>query len=427
MSAAPGRRSCLALGRRFALVAALVAGAGALATPVTATAAEYTVYQCRDLQKPAEVTAGFFSHANASVYADNCASGGQVEITVANNTLSPFGSQDQFIGYAINLPASLPSSRITGITSLMSVAAKKGDVTLSRGFLGIHGDPGGVLSRRDIPAGDWPGFTDETEGAAFPGGGSRYAHVLVHCYGPCDFQSAPTIRVKRVAITINDPAEPNTAAPHPFGLFDGAAQRGVRPVRITVGDADSGVSRVELRTADGTLMATTPNGAACTYTRPSPCPQVRSQEELSVDTTKLPEGAQSLKAWVVDAAGNVLKADLPTITVDNVPDPVPPPAARPKATVGFKVSNRSPRRGQKIKLFGTVTPAPSKGARVVIEAKKGKHWITAAVVRTRAAGAFTWSHSFKTRGTYRMRARLLGTADPAVKPGSSSTRTFRVR
>lgn len=96
--------------------------------------------------------------------------------------------------------------------------------------------------------------------------------------------------------------------------------------------------------------------------------------------------------------------------------------------VQFKLPSKAKaRRTVKFRGVMQVDPLPSRGARVVIESKVGRKWVTAAVVRSRAGGAFTWSHAFRTRGSYRFRARVLGSGDLAAKVGQSAERKLRVR
>jgi hypothetical protein len=394
--------------------------------PATAAATPYSIYQCSDSAgNPAELTPGFFSAFVAGPN-DRCAARSPLEANLGNgNVLAPYGSEWQAAGVQFSVPAELPNTRITRAYAKLSVAPKKDGGANSYGHFAINTESGS-LYMAGIPQGDWAGFTDAGQGADVPGG-ARTVQFLIQCYGPCAFQAYPTMALRQAILTLDESTLPAAPKPEPVGLLDGTPQSGTRALRFAASDGDSGVQRVELHTSDGTLIGSTGAGAGCSYTRPAPCPQSRPQEEIAVDTSELAAGAQALELWTVDAAGNVRKTALPSITVAAPTGPGPAPA-RTKAKVAFKVSSAKPRRGAKVTLSGTVTPVPANKSRVMIETrgKKGK-WITAAVVSLRAGGKYSWSHRFGTRGTYKMRARLLGTGDKLVKPGFSSTRTFRVR
>ncbi|MDO9354968.1 MAG: hypothetical protein Q7T55_14820 [Solirubrobacteraceae bacterium] len=412
-------------GQRSVLL--LATACGLVTTGAPASAASYEILQCNDGAGHAvEVSPGFVTAAATVQPNDRCGAGGRLELSLGpSNTLSPFGSQWQSMGISLDVPASMPNARITKARANVYVSPKTGDPTLSYGDFSIHGETG-ALSGEGIPAGSWNGIASADKEATAPGAGSRFMRFFVSCYGPCDFQGAPpAMSIGRIAVTINDPTPPVATRPEASGMLDGTVQSGRRTVRFTASDLDSGVNRVELRTAAGGGLTSTTVGQGCSYTRPAPCPATRV-EALEFDTAAFPDGVQQLELWTVDGAGNLTKTPLPPFTTKNRPDP-PGPITRTKAKVAFKVSSKTPRRGAKVTLSGTVTPMPGSKSRVMIETRTKKGWITAAVVRLRAGGTYTWTHRFGTRGPYKMRARLLGTGDPLVKPGTSNTRTFRVR
>ncbi len=125
----------------------------------------------------------------------------------------------------------------------------------------------------------------------------------------------------RAQLTLEDSALPGAISLEGRGLFAGGAQQGTRQVIFSVGDEDSGVDHVELHRQDGALAGMTTGAAGCVWDQPAPCPRQRGQETINVDTTGLGEGAQTLDAWIYDAAGNRRTQTLPTIIVDNIPAP----------------------------------------------------------------------------------------------------------
>lgn len=100
-----------------------------------------------------------------------------------------------------------------------------------------------------------------------------------------------------------------------------------------------------------------------------------------------------------------------------------------KSSVHFKASKRRASSGAVVKFAGRVMakPLPKRGVRVVIEAQAGSRWVTAAVIRTKASGKFSWSHRFSNRGSYRLRARVLGSSDLPAQPSSSRFVGLRVQ
>jgi hypothetical protein len=408
----------------FARVAALLLPTVAvpLAAAPVAGATPYTITQCARGSAGGELTTGFVAAANLTMTSHCTDANGLITFAISG-TLSPDGAHtNSQMGYTISVPDSMPNTTITGVASRMSFSSKHGNDGLSYGDIASYGDGG-------IQWGDLLTFPAGTTAmpSVYPwsrsGAGSRNFYTRLQCYYDCEFDSPATaMTLDRLQVTLDDPAAPSTPAAAAVGLLDGAGQSGTRHLTVSASDADSGISTFELRMQSGTLLAASA-ATGCSYTRPAPCPSSRINVDLAADTTTLPEGPQQLVLRAIDAAGNVTQTLLPSITVDNVPDPVTGPT---KAKVTFKLSRSKLRRGGTVKFSGAVTPAPATGSHVVLEAHKGKRWITAAIVKTREGGAFKWSHRFTHRGTLHLRARLLD-ASPTVAVGFSTTRTMKVQ
>jgi len=514
-----------------------VVAAAALLGASPARAGTFTIAQCSGAQgQPIGITPGFIT-AVGMTPTDTCGTAaGSLSLTANNNTISPWGSEWQALGAQVTVPDSMPNTVLTGESARISVAPKGGDATLSYGRL-ITFTPAGNWwgAEISIPAGDWNGLPT-TAYARTDAGGSRSIITAVQCYGPCEFKSAPTMVFAPVSFTLAENVAPTASVDPTVGLLDGTAQRGTRGLRVSSADGDSGVARVELRDAAGTLITTIDDGGDCSFTRPTPCPQVRGKIDAQIDTTKLPEGAQKDVLWIYDAAGNLAKQTLPSITVDNVPDgpaPIPngaggnpdtgqvvmkkgtdrrvasmgakvtmkgqvvdgggtpisgatvvvlervavPGAAEvpagtvttdaqgtfayvPKtgsskevrfayaalagssayrstltatltvrAKMRFRIGPRTAGRGKTIRFSGAVVldPAPPADTHVVIEARNGRRWITAATLRVRSGGTFGWSHRFRTRGTFTLRARVLGSSSLPARPTASAAARVHIR
>jgi hypothetical protein len=519
---------------RLTRFAAPVAVAASLLPAAPASAAPYTVTQCADATTGGDVTPGFVAPINLTMSTTLCRDpGGRLDLGLASQVLSPDAANpDQEMGYMLTVPASMPNTTITGLSTRLSFSAKRSNDSGSYGDLGSFGD-GGVRwsAPYGVPAGFW-GYSVQPWQVS--GKGSRQLFTRLLCHYDCHFDSpTSTMSVDRMRITLDDPVAPSPPGVATSGLLDGSIQSGTAHVLASASDADSGVLAFELHTQSGGLVArVAPND--CAYTRPAPCPGTRFNVDLSVDTTTLPDGAQRLELWAIDAAGNVAKSLLPAITVDNRPrfpngaggdrstarivlpakaakvtaryganartggvlvdaagtpitgaavdayETLALPGAAPirvttmttdakgafgyvpgttssrtidfsyspeagstayaahgivalKVTTGlsFKLSATKARRGKAVTFSGLVRvdPFPIKGVRVVIEAKKktDKHWVTAAIVRTRKGGVYRWTHKFSLAGPVRLRARTLSSPDLAATTATTSTKTVVIR
>ncbi len=303
----------------------------AWAPPVQA--AEYQIAQCENNGQPVELTAGFISAINMGA-AVNCPSGGSFDLIAGDNTVSSYNPSWGAAGFQVAVPGSMPNTKITSLYAVLSMAPMNGpDPEYSYGHLATYSADTGAQwgAMRGIAKGSDPGFSRLGWHQTNPAG-ARTLNTLIQCYGPCHFAAAPTLSVHRAVITMDDPLAPADVVPEKVGLLNGTAQKGTRILRVAATDADSGVFAVSVYTESGKAVATSLNGAGCTYQRPAPCPQARGQIDLSIDTTSLPEGVQRLEAWSQDAAGNVRKTTLAPFTVDNVPDPTPTPTPTPVPT-----------------------------------------------------------------------------------------------
>lgn len=105
---------------------------------------------------------------------------------------------------------------------------------------------------------------------------------------------------------------------------------------------------------------------------------------------------------------------------------------RVAAAVRLTLSRKTARRGQSVKLTGTVVgrPVPGGGKLVELQARNpGKRWITFRTVRTKKSGKFTAAYRFRNGGpaTFQMRARARKSGDYPYATGASPVRTIKVR
>jgi len=105
---------------------------------------------------------------------------------------------------------------------------------------------------------------------------------------------------------------------------------------------------------------------------------------------------------------------------------------RVAAGVSLKLSRKTARRGQSVRLTGALRgrPFPSGGKVVELQARDpGKRWITFRTVRTTKKGRFSSRYRFRNAGParFQMRARVRRASDYPYATGSSPIRNIRVR
>lgn len=105
---------------------------------------------------------------------------------------------------------------------------------------------------------------------------------------------------------------------------------------------------------------------------------------------------------------------------------------RVAAPVRLVLSRKTARRGQSVKLTGTVVgrPVPGGGKLVELQARNaGKRWITFRTVRSKKSGKFSATYRFRNGGParFQMRARARKSGDYPYATGSSPVRTIKVR
>lgn|GEM_PF-3788412 len=117
---------------------------------------------------------------------------------------------------------------------------------------------------------------------------------------------------------------------------------------------------------------------------------------------------------------------------DDVPIAVRKMRLTVKAGIKLKLSRKTARRGQSVRLTGTVVgrPMPAGGKVVELQARDpGKKWITFRTVRSKKNGKFATTYRFRNAGPakFQMRARARKAGDYPYATGVSPTRTIRVR
>jgi hypothetical protein len=121
-----------------------------------------------------------------------------------------------------------------------------------------------------------------------------------------------------VRVTLAETATPS-ASNFAGALWSGGVVWGSAPVTFNASDS-SGISQVAVD-GPGGQVALQPQ--SCDYSQTQLCPQLPNGS-LSVDTTQLHDGPQTLTLLATNAAGNTLSVQSPSLVVDN--NGPPPPA-----------------------------------------------------------------------------------------------------
>jgi hypothetical protein len=118
-------------------------------------------------------------------------------------------------------------------------------------------------------------------------------------------------------VTLSEPGTPSVSS-LAGALWAGGVVWGSEPVTFNGADL-SGISQVALDGPDGQLAL---QPQSCDYSQTQPCPDL-SSGSLSLNTTQLHDGAQTLTLLVTNAAGNTTSVQSPTVVVDNSGPPAP--------------------------------------------------------------------------------------------------------
>ncbi len=119
------------------------------------------------------------------------------------------------------------------------------------------------------------------------------------------------------SVTLTESATPSISGESGL-LWSGGVVSGTVPLMFSASDV-SGIANWSIAGPSSTLY-TMPQG--CDYTQATPCPQLNGQQQ-NVDTTRLPDGPQTITISVTDAAGNTTTATSPTVVIDNNGPPAP--------------------------------------------------------------------------------------------------------
>lgn len=267
---------------------------------------------------------------------------------------------------------------------------------------GLFGSPGG--STLAEPFVSPPMFAD-----------THIVHVALTCAGgnggPCVPASSNPLEIRGAEVTLHEAAAP-AGTVEGGSLLDGQPQAGVRALRFSATDGESGVAEVAALLGN-TVVATHDVRPECKHADLAACPTARSGS-LIIDTRTVEDGTYPLALRVIDAAGN--RQTIPsaaTVTVANGADRGAQPSNGTSATrdarltaafVGRRGSRATLRYHQKATIRGRLTTAsgaPIGQAKVeVVETPSGRpKQATTRAVTTSADGRFRYT--LRSRGMSR--------------------------
>jgi len=132
-------------------------------------------------------------------------------------------------------------------------------------------------------------------------------------------------------VTVTDNQPPTITATTGSLLTSSGYEYGV--LTGTVSGADnSGVASVRIYVDGNPVVESAFN---CDYTYAQPCPATATSPTLSLDTTRLADGAHRVQAAVIDAAGNETRGPVLQLLVSNHPPGAPIGAAVTNAPTGW--------------------------------------------------------------------------------------------
>ncbi|MDE3070802.1 MAG: hypothetical protein KGJ43_08755 [Acidobacteriota bacterium] len=160
-------------------------------------------------------------------------------------------------------------------------------------------------------------------------------------------------------VTVSDPQPPRVVG----GVVPAGPQHGTVTVLASGEDSIAGVASLSVVSSSGRVLAgpiTAPTG--CDYSRVTPCPATLSDLPVALDTTKLPNGLNTIRVEATDAASNVALSTPYTLEVENE---VPPPVREEPPATGAESEGATGAAGTPGATAGpTATSSPSSSGAV---------------------------------------------------------------
>jgi hypothetical protein len=321
----------------------------ALLLPGPVMAGTYQMNQCMAASsRTLSSSWGLFGGIPDAKVFNSCGAGGEFGLTEANSmTYNTVG------GLNLTVPDIRPNVTITHVDAEVATAA---ETASQYSFFRLSGE-GQVIFDQEMTG--WY----HAVGSDLPA--TRDLQLGIYCSygnGPqnCSWRSYPVISVGRLSLTLHEDGPP-TARPTGGTLMSGTPVSGSQTLSYAASDSDSGVRAVSVQLGD-TIVGSDDYETACTYDNWNACPTQQDGNDMSVDTTRVPDGTYPLKLVVSDAAGNTATVDSGRIVTVSSPRAKGPGAARKTTNVQLVVGQGQSRAlrtsyGRKLVIVGQVLDA----------------------------------------------------------------------
>ena len=386
--------------------------------PNTAYAGTYKMYACQVPGHPTSVPSigpwtWRLDNLNTIGF-DTCAANGTFGIKL--NPGQRFMRQGASAWLSLRRPADGPFSRI-GIVRYRTWLIAQLSGTGAPAYIadgGAFAPPGGATSDND----PWvsrlfPQTNQEVNVQLFCSAGAP---------GDCNFHSDRPLQVRGVEVDLFEETSPSATIVG-GGVLRGEMRNGKGTLSYSAADQESGVALVEAVAGD-TLVGRhdlESNPALCPHTEFNACQRTRSSD-MSIDTSSVASGRQSLSLRVTDAAGNRTVVTGPMIEIGSQQAP-----GKVQLTARFAASSsrtHTSKFGQKVVVRGRLTDLEKRGiANAEILASErialpGKRDSKARRVKTRDDGSFVYVVSRRAssrRITLRYQGQFFGKQVAAVR------------
>jgi hypothetical protein len=236
------------------------------------------------------------------------------EDLVGSSTLVPSGSE---AGWQFTAPA---GTVITGVSYYRALATAVGAVDWQAGLFAAGGTPLDICQTDPSPCSE----PNNQVPVVLSGLNTAGLFFGIYCdsTSPSECDPGATLhdaqaQLYSISVTLSETGLPSLSS---LGgsLWGGGALWGTGTVTFSASDP-SGISQVAL---DGPAGQVGLQPQACDYAETQPCPDLPSGS-VSVNTTLLHDGPQTLTLLVTNAAGNTTSAVSPSVVIDNNGPPAP--------------------------------------------------------------------------------------------------------
>ncbi len=387
--------------RRRGALGLLATIAGLMTVTISAQSARAGEYVMRNCNVPGHRNAPMHpwqvmddAVADISIV-DGCATGNGIGFTLNGSRQIPAGRNANII---IQRPAS-PRGHIEFVKSTLWYAARLAGSgsPLNVTTYYAHSDWTTSVGWSNSPPGSENLVAEQQLSA-----NTRNYYVGIYCgpltgwagpTAPCIGASGAPLLIRGMEVTLREDVPPIVLEPS-GSLLEPGQQSGVRTLRYTASDPESGIRKVDVL-LDGTVVASQNLNARCPYSDFTVCP-ASLDETLEVDTRTVANGSHRLAVRVQDAAGNerVVEAGR-AVDVANAANQGSSSAYTLVATLnGSSRTTSTVPYGRRASVRGRLQgPAPV-AAGIPIEVletldRKGKREVAAAQVETKADGSFS--------------------------------------